>query len=673
MPQVPKYGMPRVDARPLPDASLTTTHDGGAGARAWGQAMDEVGRAAQRLGTHFADKAMAERDRAFQNSATAGFYDLERYALTSRDRGPKGEGVKGLLHQTGLEPDENLQTVMSDVDLQAGELAKTARTTEQQQWFQAEWARVRAGIERRGLEHASTERTKYRKGVFEAAIAGSRDRVGLHAASGAAGRQVIAEEIDKTIATLRASGPEFGLTGALLEDAIAHAVGNIHIAATQAMLTARHHGDAAQYWAATRESVPDQKQRTDVDETLRGRTTDALAMEAVDKVWAELGPKDDRATLEEDKLEARVRELTRHDSDQYKSALAELGVRMQAHQRAVEQRAKQYIDPLLDAIFKGANTGEVMRMPQYSALEQSERIAIFDRAQRADDARRAEAQALRAAQEHAADRQYTLGQRERTLAEQAKFAEFAAYANPEVLKSQKGQEGYAAMMANVERLRPADALMTALRNSWLAMHPEYRPDETPAAIALPDDITKTVFAELGYPWAQLPQGQWGHSALKQQRLTLYGKVSAAAQVMIDQEQRANNNKPLTLERKKEIVREVLSTTVMVGSTWPFLYDPEQRPALDVDPTSQEARRARVPLARLRKEAPQILAELVYELRTNGLDPMNQPITGTDEEIIGKWQDRIEWAAALTYMKAGSAVVLSTIRTGQREPVLIEGK
>lgn len=666
MPQVPKYGQPRVDTNPLPHVELTQTHDNGAAARAWAGAVDQVGAATERLAIHFLDKAKAERDRAFQNDATARFYDLERYALTSRDKGPAGTGVKGLLNQTGLEPDENLQSVMNDVDVQAGELAKTARTPEQQIWFQDEWTRVRAGIERRGLEHAATERTKYRKGVFEAAIAGSRDRVGLHAASGAAGRAVIAEEIEKTTNTLRASGPEFGLTGPLLEDAIAAAVGQIHVAATQAMLTARQHGEAATYWAANREQVADTELRTRVDETLRGRTTEVLAMEAVDQVWAELGPKDDRTTLEEDKLEARLRALTRDDPDKYKAGLAELGVRMQAHQRAVEQRAKQFIDPLLDAIFKGATAGEIMARPEYGKLEQSERIQIFDRAQSADEARRA-------ARERAADRAFTQGQRERTLAEQAKFAEFAAYANPELLKSQTGQAGYDAMMANAMKLAPADELMRALRNSWLALHPEYRPDETPAAVALPDDITKTVFAELGYPWAQLPQGQWGGSALKQQRLTLYGKVSAAAQVMIDEEQRANNNKPLTLERKKEIVREVLSTTVMVKSTWPFLYDPEQRPALDVDPNSQDAHRARVPLERIRKQAPQILDELVYELRTNGRDEMNQPITGTDEEIIRKWQDRIEWATALTYMKAGSAVVLSTIRTGQREPVLLEGK
>lgn len=653
MPQVPRYGQLKVDPTPLPGAGLSRTHDGGAAADAWGRALDTVGQAAERLGVYHLEKAKAEKDRAFQNEATARLYDLEHQALTSRDRGPNGPdgkptGHKGLLNQTGLEPDRNLQAMLDDVDVQIGMLATEAKTTEQQQWLQAEAARVRASIQRRGLEHASNERTKHRKAAFELALDGSRNRVGLHAASGAAGRQVIADELAKSEQILRDSGPEFGLTGAVLDAAVERARGGIHVAATEAMLTARQHNEAAQYWAANRDQVTDNELREKTDEKLKNRTTDALALEAVDQVWRELGPKNDRATLEQDKLEARVRELTRTDTDTYKAALAELHVRMQAHKNAVDERSKRLIHPLLEAIVNKKTTGEIMRTPEWAELDPSERITIFDRAQRADDARAADARAI-------VDRNYTLGQRERTLAEQAKWAEYAIYSNPELLMKQTREEA----LKNATALAPADELSKSLMRLWDNLHAV---DATPAAISLPDDTQRAVFVELGYPWA----GSGTPNSWKKNNQALYGRVKAAAEAQIDQEQRTKNgNKPLSLERKKEIAKEVLSTTVVVQSTVPFLFDPEERPALDVDPNSTDALRSTVPLARIKRDAPGLITEAIKELRLNGRDEMNRPITGTDDAILAKWQERIERSVALRWMKAPDA--LEYLRTGRRAP------
>jgi hypothetical protein len=642
MPQVPKYAQ-QVDPTPLPNVELTRTHDGGAAARAWGQALDDVGQAATRLGVYHLEKAKEERDRAFQNEVSARMYDLENQALTSRDRGPGGKGVKGLLNQTGLEPDQNLQTMLNDVDVQAGELAKEAKTTEQQQWFQAEWTRVRASIERRGLEHASTERTKYRKAAFELALDGSRNRVGLHAATGAAGRQVIADELAKSEQILRASGPEFGLTGEVLDAAIERMRGGIHVAAVEGMLAARQHNEAAQYWAGVRDQVLDNELREKTDDKLKNRTTDAIAIQAVDEVWATIGPKNDRATLEQDKLTALLRDKLRDDPDAYKAALAELGVRIQSHKNAVDERSKRFIHPLLEAIVNKKTTGEIMRMPEWAELDPSERITIFDRAQRADDARAQDARA-------AVDRTYTLGQRERQLAEQAKWAEYAIYSNPELLMRQSRED----MLKNAASLAPADELSKSLVRVYDALH---QVDATPAAITLPDDTQRAVFVELGYGFA----GAGTPSSWKKDQQALFGRVKAAAEAAIDTEQRTKNgNKPLTLERKKEIAKEILSTTVMVGGV---IWGEDERPALDVDPNSPAALRSRVPLERIKRDAPALLEAAIKELRDNGRDEMNQPIRGTDAQILAKWQDRIEKATALRYMKAPDALVF--LRTGRR--------
>jgi hypothetical protein len=624
-----------------------------AGARAWSAALDQVGQATERLATAKLDEAVRRRQQIFETENTARFYDLEHQALTSQDRGPLGPdgketGVKGLLNQTGKAPHENLQRVMEDVDLQANELAKQAQTPQQREWFSANWTRVRANIFSRAQGHASSELTKYEQATMVTAIERSKDRAALHAPNGPLGRQVIADEITTTRAILDKHGPRFGLTGELLEAEKATRVEAIYAAAVKGMLVARQHGEANTYWQSVRDQVTDADLVNDMDDLLRVRTTDAIAMTLAGETWATIGPKKDTDTVERDKLENDLRRRTT-DTDVLKAALIDLHARMQAWDDGVTARQQRFMQPLYDGIIAGKRTGEVMKMPEWAELSQPMRNQVWDDAQAADAK-------VDADRERRLDRDWQTRQRSIALADQVLYADYTRLSDPARLRGQS----FADHQRDMASLAPSTELQNRLRAAYNAQN---NTDSSPAAVTLPEDITKAAFGEANESWAL----RGTRTSWSPRNQAFFGRVDAAAQALIDAEQRAKGNTPLTVERKKEIVKDVLATTVMVGSQWgSWLFDPERRPALDVDPNSQEARRARIPLAVIRERYDELeLAAIPSFLRTYGRDEMNRPIRGSDADIFEKWGDRIERAYALREMKASPEVIQNVLRTGRQ--------
>jgi hypothetical protein len=624
-----------------------------AGARAWSAALDQVGQAAARLGEAKLDEAVRRRQQIFETETTARLYDLSNQVLTSEDRGPIGPdgketGVKGILNQTGKAPHENLQRAMEDADLQANELAKGAQTPAQREWFSATWTRVRQDIFNRATTHASNELTKYEQATMLAALERSKDRAALHAPSGPLGRQVIADEVKTTLEILDKHGPRFGLTGDLLKDEKAKRAEAIYAAAVKGMLVARQHGEANAYWQSVRDQVTDADLVNDIDDLLRVRTTDAVAMTLAGETWATIGPKKDTDTVERDKLENDLRRRTT-DTDVLKAALVDLHARMQAWDDGVTARQQRFMQPLYDGIIAGKRTGDVMKMPEWAELSQPMRNQVWDDAQAADAK-------VDADRERRLDRDWQNRQRSIALADQVLYADYARLSDPARLKGQSFQDH----LRDQASLAPSTELQNRLRTAYNAQN---NPDGTPAAVTLPEDLVKAVFGEQNQGWAL----RGTRTSWSPPRQAFFGRVDAAAQALIDAEQRAKGNITLPVERKREIVRQVLTTTVMVGSQWgSFLFNPEERPALDIDPNSTEANRARVPLAVIRQRYDELeLAGLPAMLRTYGRDEMNRPIRGSDAAIFEQYRDRIEFAYALREMKAPAEEIQNVLLTGRR--------
>lgn len=671
MPQVPKYGPPKVDATPLPGARLEA-RDNHAGDLAWSQALDEVGSATQRLAVHFKEKAVKEQFESFQTETLRSFDQIHALRLLSEDPGEKG--TKGLLNQRGKAVNEHLNGMLEEADLEASEVLKGARTDEQRQWGAATWQQRRSNMQQLGLRHGSDQMRVYLTEQNTAAQQSTIARGVMAAPFGVLGRQEIEVATHDLAALIAAQSARDGDSDEETDRKVALGRAELYSKATIEMLLKRKVPEALAFWKEVSPYVTDDGMRQRVMQATESASTDYKAVQGAQEAWAKFKPADDGGEPDDDAIHAHINTALKDDPQALRAALALVDDSISSWRRARNGRQDQFMSPLLDRIAGGASVTEVLSSPEYNRLQGERKLAVFDRVTQAASQRQAAA-------EHVIDRNFNLAEREKDRAwqdrqrAQAIAADnnnrnYATLTDPNALRAMPAtttarNEFYTRAL---EQLPGSPDQIKLAMQAWDAAHPELKPDLTPAAINVSDEQLRATFGEMGYPWAKSgTRNSW-----RPEHQALFGRVASAAAIEIDKKQRANNNKPLEEAEKKEIIRTILDTRVQVQGQW-FTNNYTNKTALDVNVTDRtgEMKRERLPLTDSNKQKyPKLYRQTLDALREFGMKrttgrgtTFTAPIQGLDETLEREFKDRIEWAMALSLSGASDADIREVIRIG----------
>jgi hypothetical protein len=635
MPQVPKGRLTIDSARPLPSPELTTPRTNAVmeGA-AMGDAMQDVGARVTALGVQLLRQEQ-QRKREILQLETAQRLDqltdltLRAPQYTDPTTGQKTGG--GVLLQEGKAAYDQSPKYVEEFDLQTGEIAKFAKTEDERLLVGSMIAQRRAQVLNQINVHSSTELRKYEYALMQSNLASTVNRMAL--TDDPAVRAEGAAEIERI---LRTHGPRFGIDGDVLTQTIDQFKAKGHDAVVKQLIQDDKYGAAAQYWAKVKDTVQDAEARQAIQERVDKGTTRQKAYAVVDEVMAQLMPNADDllAPIPTGKIEAAIRErLAKSDPDAYEVAIQEWRSRKGGIEDEKAATLSQVQRPLLTAIMDRKPDRVIRAMPEWNKAPEATQYRLGQMIMERDRADQAE-------RERATDRAYTRTIQDQNLREIREWARLGQLSNPARLKTLT----YEQMMEEAITLPVQHG--QALQDAWAAANPQ---NATVAAVVLDEADIKRAFDAAGYGFAS----QKARSAWNTTELAMYARLEALARQEIDSEQRTKNNgKALPLERKAEILTNILKREVTVVGSWGLTS--RVVPAITVK--AGDRRYTSVAL----KDIPEKdLGQAVDWFRKN--TDLGRRFIGDDAALVKQYQARFEKAYALRLSGANAEDIYNVLR------------
>lgn len=515
--QVPTYGGPQVERAVTRQAPVSAPGDFGVAARqttalgqAMGQAADDLDRLAiqQANEATFAAEAQARRDwigysaelqKSRQGANAKGVTaDVEKWWADNGQRYLEGKDgrTKRMVQQSLGRMQAAAMGDFKNFELRQGEIAADAALD----------ANVKSAI---------------------SAIAAnpSVDNIALNRAG--------------MTAALRQHGAARGWAPEVLNDKIATAESASTIAAFNTLL-ARSPKAAQEFWAANRETVRGEM-RDEIDNRLKTAVAGIEGTEAVTEVWRAMGPKNDMAPVETDKMAESLREKFKDQPETLKAALQSLRERAVEHNASQAERAAGYTNDVMAVWNSTKNLSAVKRTPAWSSLPATKQAQIEEHILSAQTSALNRSNA-------ALNRDVLMEQRNQQRLRQQGFAAYLQYSDPQVLAGMSESQ--------------VQALLPSLGNELTDHLVQKRRAMASSEASRTASIDKNDFDQIAQEMKLRP---FENGKSEDDKAAL-GALQYRVEQLIDHAQR-QKKAPLDRAEKQQLMRQEIAKQVLVSNWW----------------------------------------------------------------------------------------------------------
>lgn len=522
-----------VDPQAMPAVRLAaapTAQSLGAGI---GQAVSGAGAEIARIGAEEKQKA----DNAWTTQAIGA---LDQAELSLVDD-PK----TGALRLKGHDAAGAYEPTLAEFDKRVADLRAKAASPEQQQALERLATNKRSSIASRLSRYAAGQIDAATDADTKATIATSIDLAGKNFDDPAR----VDSELEKQSAVIQAHAAAKGWGAPAIQQALADARSATRRQVIDGLIAAGRGTEAEAYLTKHKADLS-----SDTFEALRAKVKPAadavLAQGAADEVWSTMGPKNDIAPVELDKMGAEIRKRFASEPERQKLALAALRDRASEHNAAQRERAVAAESSVWEAVVGGANARQVMALPGFQSLpgDRKDKVlqSLDERAYR-DEARAAaresRAAAAEARQNAAEERAWRRDRMDPAKIEQ-RLLNYGRLTDPEVLSRMSRNE----LLTHYADVGPD------LFDNLLAKHDQFeKAGAAKAAKVLEAKMDREDFRAEAARFGMDPT-EVKNADKRRAMLGDLTDIQSKVENVIDAEQRARGNKPLTREEKQAIVR-----------------------------------------------------------------------------------------------------------------------
>ncbi|MFO0467345.1 MAG: hypothetical protein ACK5ZS_00130 [bacterium] len=568
MPTVRLYGQQQQELRAVPGARLTAAPTAETLGADAGAKIANVGLNLYQDELLRQDQvATLEADRKLSEWELRTMYDPRQGALAKR-----GKDAMGL-------PD----TVSADYDKFTGELRNSLANDRQRVAFDRMVESRRKDINTSLSRHVFTEVRKFDDQETENYLKNSREAAIANFGDPAR----ITTEIERQTAAVMDFANRNGLGPEYTKQKITLIRSDTHEGVITRMLAnGMDQGAKAYYDRVKGELTGDTAAK--VEKVLTVAITEGAGLRGAGEIWAAMGPKADADPVSLDRMRDEAEKRYGSDPKVYRAVMDQLKERASLHNGAQRERAEGNEARVWDARNSGASLSTVMRMPEYLALPGEKREQIKN---------------------SIIDRGYMLEGRARAEKERRGWSTYWEYDNAAKLASMTEDQ-----IKNLSsRMSPQQVNSLLVKKRSLS-----KSDDTVRSATIDDDQFKALAESAGLkPFDK-----------KSDKAAL-GRLKNTVETLIDEEQRTTG-RPLTRERKGQIMQQAIDQKVMLDE---WGRDPEM-PAGMV-PQDQRGS-AYVPINRIDGT---VVSEYLNYLRSASAVPMGM----SDAVASARFKDRIQRA------------------------------
>lgn len=395
-----------------------------------------------------------------------------------------------------------------------------SNNAQKQKFFQIA-NRARTEFDGQLSRHEAAQGEAYRESVYKGVL----EAEGEHIAQNFKDRDSVAQSIERVKANTKMFSSNQGLSADQQDMAVKEAVSGMHMMVMSRMLQ----GDATKEIKSdpmgAKEYYKEQVKAGNIMESsqaaqkMRGMIEsgerEVRAISSVDKLWGEMGPKGDTAAVNLDRMDSKLRAEYGNDTDGLKVARAELRERASQFDYSVKQREAATTGSIYEQVLAGKSLSEIRQSPAFKGLDGAKQIAMITSVE-------------------------NYNKRNGDGEDMDKFAQYwAVSSNPQKLAS----------MSDAEIFAMTPKVGSSLTKQLLKEKSALGKSEDKVIDATVDmDMFKAVVRLSGME-SDPKKGTKDADTL--------GDIKYRAEKIIDAEQRANGSKPLTRERKEQIVKGLL--------------------------------------------------------------------------------------------------------------------
>ena len=369
--------------------------------------------------------------------------------------------------------------------------------------------------------HEAQQGEVYRKGVYEGVLSVERE----HIAQNFRDPDSVTQSIERVKANTKIFAGNQGLAADQQEMAVKEAVSGMHMMVMSRMLQ----GDATKGIPADPMGAKDYykeqvksgniAESTEAAQKMRGLIEsgerEVRAIGAVDTLWNSMGPRGDTGAVNLDRMSAELRKQYGTDTDGLKVAMSELKDRASQFDYSVRQRESSTSGAIFQQVIAGKTLSEIRQLPAFKGLDGAKQIQMISTIE-------------------------SYNKRDGEGDSMDKFATYwAVSSNPAKLNN----------MSDAEIFAMTPTIGGSLVKQLLGEKKKLGASEEKVIDATVDmDMFNSVARDAGLKVG----GKKGSSSEN-----VLGDLKYRTEKIIDSEQRANGNKPLTRERKEQIFKGLL--------------------------------------------------------------------------------------------------------------------
>lgn len=369
--------------------------------------------------------------------------------------------------------------------------------------------------------HEAQQGEVYREGVYKGVLEVERE----HIAQNFRDPDSVAQSIERVKANTKMFSMSTGLAADQQEMAVKEAVSGMHMMVMSRMLQ----GDATKGIQAdptgAKEYYKEQvkagniAESTDAAQKMRGLIEsgerEVRAISSVDTLWGSMGPKGDTGAVNLDRMAAQLRKEYGTDTDGLKVAMSELKERASQFDYSVRQRESSTSGAIFKQLLDGKSLSEIRQSPAFKGLDGAKQLSVLTTIE-------------------------NYNKRDGDGEDMDKFATYwTVSSNPAKLQA----------MSDAEIFAMTPKIGGKLVKSLLS-------EKTKLGVSEDKVIDATVDMDMFTSLARDAGLKTGGKRGSESENVL-GDLKYRTEKLIDQEQRANGNKPLTRERKEKIFKGLL--------------------------------------------------------------------------------------------------------------------
>lgn len=515
MPRIPVYSQETVQVAPIPAARMNVPTS----------TIPPASAALVKGLSDITDVAMKMQDEADTMRAEDAFNKLrEKQNQLGYGNGKDEAGAFNVKAGNVFNREVPLnEEYMGKLDTEAQAILDALGNDNQKSKFYRAANRARLEFGGQLAQHEARQGEAYRESVYKGVLESERE----HIAQNFRDPDSVAQSIERVKAnTQMYASKTLGLAADQQDMAVKEAVSGMHMMVLQRMLQGdstkgvladpmgakTYYTDQVKAGNIMESSESAQKMRGMIERDER----EFKAQSAVDTIWSTMGPKGDTAAANLDVMGAKLREQYKSDPDGLKIAMAELKERASLRDYSVRQRESSTTGDIFKRVLDGQSLSEIRQSPAFKGLDGVRQIDMVSKIE-------------------------SFNKRNGDGEDMDKYAQYWAYSsNPEKLNS----------MSDAEIFALTPKIGGTLTKQLLS-------EKRKIGVSEDKVIDAAVDADMFHAIARMGGLETDRTTKKGKKdANTIGDIKYRVEKIIDAEQRANGNKPLTRDRKEQIVKQM---------------------------------------------------------------------------------------------------------------------